>query len=219
MRVLKTSFRGNPAVGLYIYVTDEYCLAGPEVPDHDFLELERVFGVKAHRFTIAGTGLLGVFLAGNDTLLVPGITFERELKILEKLGIKYAIIETIHTALGNNILCNSKGCLVSEEYSEADRQQISAALGLEVKPFKIRDIMVVGSCAVATERGCVCHKGVQDFEKDMIEQNLKVPVITGTVNMGNPYIKAGLAANSRGMLIGDTSGGPEIVNAEEAFRE
>jgi translation initiation factor 6 len=52
----------------------------------------------------------------------------------------------------------------------------------------------------------------------MIETTLKVPVTTGTLNLGNPYVKGGLVANSHGLIVGDMSGGPEIVNAEEALR-
>lgn len=219
MHVLKTNFRGNPSVGLYIYVTDRYCLVGPEVPEEVYAELGRVFEVPVHKFTIAGTGLVGVFLAGtNDHLLVPSIISEKECTLLEKLGITYTIIDTLYTALGNNVLCNDHGCLISEEYPEEDRKHIATALSVPVKLFRIGEVMVVGSCAVATDKGCVCHKGVKEFEEEMIHQTLNVPITKGTINLGNPYIKAGLATNKHGMVVGDLSGGPEIVNAEEAFR-
>lgn len=219
LKVLKTNFRGNPTVGLYIYVTDSYCLVGPEVPESEYEELQRVFGVPVHKFTVAGTGLLGVFLAGtSDTVLIPGISFDTETNLLDKLNINYKVIDTIFTALGNNILCNDKGCLISEEFPEKDKQQIDTALGMKSKYFKIDEITVVGSCAVATNTGCVCHKAAKEFEEQMIAETLHVPVTKGTVNLGNPYIKAGMAANKNGMIVGDLSGGPEIVNAEEALR-
>ena len=35
--------------------------------------------------------------------------------------------------------------------------------------------------------------------------------------MGVPFIGSGILANSHGFVIGDASGGPEIVNADEAL--
>jgi translation initiation factor 6 len=219
MHVIKTSFRGNPNVGLYAYATDSYCLVGPEVQDSEYERLAATLEVPVHRTTIAGTGLLGVFLAGNNKqLLVPHITFQKELEFLTKHNIPYTIITTDLTALGNNILCNDNGCLVSPEYSEAERKAIEKALGVPVKPFKIGDLTIIGSCAAATNTGCLTHRATQDFEQDMINATLRVPVTTGTLNLGNPYIKGGLIANKAGFVVGDTSGGPEIVNAEEALR-
>ena len=219
LHVFKTGFRSNPNVGLYVYVTDTYCLVGPEVPDEQITKLEETFEVPVHKMSIAGTGLLGVFMAGNNTcVLVPSIILDRETKILEKLQIPYKIIQTDFTALGNNILVNDYGCLVSPDYNEKERSAISAALGMPVKEFQISDLTIIGSCAVATNKGCLVHRGAQKFEEDMIANTLQVPVTKGSVNLGNPYIKGGLAANNKGMIVGDISGGPEIVYAEEALR-
>lgn len=219
LKVWKTNFRSNPNVGLYVYVTDKYCLAGPEVPDEDYTRLAEIFGVPVHRFTMAGTGLLGAFLAGtNNMLLVPSIMVSREEKILEKLGIAFTVIKTDLTALGNNILCNDNGCLVNDEYTEVERKAIQKALGVPVKAMRVAEVPIIGSCGVATNRGCLMHRALKPFEAEMIQDTLGVPVATGSVNLGNPYIKAGLAGNKHGMIVGDLSGGPEIVNAEEALR-
>lgn len=218
MHILKTSFRGNPNVGLYVYATDSYCLVGPEVSEDDYATIQATMEVPVHRFTIAGTGLLGVFLAGNNKhLLVPGIIFHRESLLLEKLGIPYTAIPTDFTALGNNMIINDHGCLVSEEYGEKERQLIDKALGMKSKQFRIGELTIIGSCCFATNTGALLHRGAQQFELEMIEATLKVPVTKGTLNLGNPYVKGGLVANKHGMIVGDLSGGPEIVNAEQAL--
>ncbi len=219
MHVLKTSFRANPNVGLYVFVTDSVCLVGPEVAESEYAALERTFEVPVHRATIAGTGLLGVFLAGNNKhVLIPSIAAKRELALFEKLNIPHTVLETDLTALGNNILVNDYGCLVSSEYSEQERKIISAAFGMSAKPFQIGELTIVGCCCAATNTGCLAHRGIADFEAKMIRDNLKVPLTKGTLNLGNPYVKGGLAANKHGFIVGDLSGGPEIVNAEEALR-
>ncbi len=220
LKVRKTNFRGNPNIGLYLYVTDKLCLAGMEVPDEEIPKLQEIFGVPVHRVSIAGTGLLGVFLTGYENkVLVPGIIFARELAALKALGLDVYIIDTTFTALGNNILCSPKGLLVSTDYDADERAQIEEALGLPSKQLGISaEITVIGSAAVATERGCLIHKAAQDFEVEMVSSTLGVPIARGTINMGSGFVKSGIAANSFGMVVGDTSGGPEIVNAEQALR-
>jgi translation initiation factor 6 (eIF-6) len=52
----------------------------------------------------------------------------------------------------------------------------------------------------------------------MVASTLKVPTRRGTINMGSGFVKGGIAANKNGMVVGDASGGPEIVNAEQALR-
>lgn len=219
LKVLKTSFRANPNVGQLLYVTDKFCLAGMEVPESEFAALEATLGVPVKRASVAGTGLLGVFLVGtNDSLLVPGIVFERELEFFKTLGVKVTVFDTTFTALGNNIVCNDHGALASMDYTAAERAFIADALGVPVKQFGLGEITVIGSATIATNNGCLIHRSAEPFEEELASSTLKVPVTKGTVNMGSGFVKSGLVANSHGLVVGDTSGGPEIVNAEEALR-
>ena len=95
MHLLMTNINGNPNVGLYGFANNKYVLVGREVPAALAQEIGKVLNVPVHQISIAGTSLLGVFLAGNDhKLLVPSIAFDSELRVLDKLGIPYAVIET-----------------------------------------------------------------------------------------------------------------------------
>jgi translation initiation factor 6 (eIF-6) len=68
MHVLMTDINGNPNIGLYGFCNDNFCLLGNEVPEKKFKEIEDVLKVKCHRISIAGTSLIGVFVAGNNGL-------------------------------------------------------------------------------------------------------------------------------------------------------
>jgi translation initiation factor 6 (eIF-6) len=46
---------------------------------------------------------------------------------------------------------------------------------------------------------------------------LRVKLEPATINLGTPYLHAGIACNKFGFIIGDASGGPEIVHIEEAL--
>jgi len=216
--VIVVNFNSNPNVGLYGYATDKYCLLGSEVPEEYEKDIAEVLDVPIIRLNIAGTSLLGVFLSGNkNCLLVPGIAFPNELAILDKHKIKYKIIETKLTCLGNNIICNDNGCVVSSEYGEKEIKAFKDALKVEVVKAKIAELNTLGSLAVHTKKGLLCHHEILEHEAELLNKVLKVEIFTGTVNMGVPFIGSGILCNNKGFIIGDASGGPELTNADEAL--
>lgn len=216
MHVLKTNFNGNPNIGLYGYCCNEYCLLGNEVPEVKAKEMEKVLDVPVHQVTLCGTSLLGVFAAGNSRkLLVPDIAFDHELKRLEKAGVDYETVKTRLTALGNNLLCNDVGCLANPDFSAEQKKRIRQSLGVSLKPGKIAGLGTVGSLAVVNSTACAVHRDISRVEKRFVEDLLKTRCVSSTVNMGSPYISSGLLCNDNGFAIGDSSGGPEIVNIEE----
>lgn len=215
MKTFRSNFNGNPNVGLYGYCTNEYCLLGHVVSDEKVKEVEKALKVPVHRVTMCGTSLIGVFVAGNSkTLLVPEIAFDNELAKLEELGVKYTVIKANATAFGNNILCNDHGCVVSEEFTEEQRKKIKKALGVKVETCTIAGLDIVGSVAVLNGRGGLIHRDVDDAEKAKVEKILGMKCAPSTINMGSPHLRSGILCNDNGMVVGDASGGPELVEAE-----
>ncbi len=216
--ILITNFNGNPNIGLYGFANDKFCLLGKEVPQKIAHKIEKALKVPVHQVTICGTSLIGAFCAGNSKcLLLPSIVFEEELKVLDNLNINYRLIGTKLTALGNNILCNDNGALVNPDFSADTKKRIRQALGVSLKPGEIAGINTVGSLGIINKKGCLIHRDAAEFEINFIKDLLKVPVYTGTVNMANPYIGSGVLCNSKGFVVGDASGGPEIANIDEAL--
>lgn len=218
--VLIANFNGTPNVGLYGYANDKYCIIGREVPEKLHKKIEEVLNVKLITMTIAGTSLLGVFLNGNNkVLLVPSIAFPQELEILDKHKIKYKVIETKFTCLGNNMIITDKAGIISTEYGAKEIKQLSAALGFDVMQAKIAGHNTLGSMAAYNKNGLLCHYDILESEAKLLKKMLKLEINTGTVNMGSPFVGSGILCNSKGMIIGDLSGGPEIINADQALFE
>ena len=86
------------------------------------------------------------------------------------LKIKNRIIETEHTALGNNILANDFGCIASGDFTASARQKISNALCVEVEAGTIAKYKTVGSFAVANNKGCIAHLESSRLEIRKIEK-------------------------------------------------
>ncbi len=218
MHVHVTRFNGNPNVGLYGFATDTYCLIGQSVPVGESKLIKEALKVPVHRITIAGTDLVGALITGNSRmLLVPEITYPREMRALDKLGIAHTIIQARITAFGNTILCNDQGTLVSGDFSADQKKRIRQALDVALKPGTLGGLDTVGSCGVITGRGGVLHRDATPEEVKKAQDLFGVELECASVNMGNPHVRSGIIANSHGFVVGDASGGPEMNYIDAAL--
>lgn len=216
-KFLRAKFYGDPNVGLYGFATDDYCLLGLE-PDKKVLgKIESVLNIKVSSATIAGTEFIGLFSTGNKNgIVVPKIAEDYEIKKIKRLGINLEVIESKETALGNLIVCNDRGCLISNSLKRF-KKKIADSLGCEVETGAIAGLSIVGSVAVASNTGCLCHIEANEEEMKMIEELLKVKVDVGTAGYGSPFIRSGIIVNSKGIVFSELSTGPELGRFEEVF--
>jgi translation initiation factor 6 len=219
MRILKANFNGTPNVGLYGYATDSMLLLGEHLQEKLLADVTASLGdVPVHFFRIAGTSMPGVFLAGNsNTLLVPSIAFESELAQLKKLGIAHTVLKTKHTCLGNNICCNDNGAIISTDFDDTEAKQIGNALGVPVVRMDIAGLATPGALIVLNGKQGIIHRDATKKEVDEVQRVLGVTLTPATVNLGTPYLHAGILNNTHGFIVGDQSGGPEIVHIDEAL--
>jgi len=218
MHVDRLDFNGNINIGLNGYCNNEYCLVSKDISENSIELLEKVLKVPVHQISIAGTSLIGVFLAGNkNKLLVPNIAFESELKALDELKIKYEVIDTKYTALGNNVLCNDEGAIVNSEIEEKARKQIEKALQVNIITGEIASLEIVGAlCAHNSTKGLI-HRDALDKEIELVEKTLKLELDIGTLNFGSPYINSAILVNDNGFVCGTATTGTEMQNADYAF--
>lgn len=219
MHTLITSFNGISNIGLYAFANDKFILLGREVPEEHEKELKDVFKVPVHRITIAGTSMIGVFVAGNnEKILVPEIIFDEEKEELDSLGIPYETFETRLTCLGNNIVIG-KTILANPEFTDAQAKKIGEAFNLPVAKQKIGGVNAVGSMVTINydKQKALITNEVEEDELEYLEKKLGVQATPGSVNMGSPHVRSGIICNKNGFAIGKNSGGPEITNADEAL--
>lgn len=215
-RIARADFHGDPNIGLFSFATDAYVLAPDPHFKTDVLRVPRI-ETKAAR-----TNLCGIFFAGNSNgILVPWIIHERELDSLKaaakKLNLNVTKLESKHTALGNLILCNDRGAIVSPLLRQ-HLKEIKDCLGVRVVEGKIMDLDIVGSLATATNRGFLLNMHASASDLRFVKKVLSVDGDIGTVNFGSGFVKSGLVVNSRGLLIGNQSTGPEIMRITEALK-
>lgn len=205
MSVERYNYEGDTNIGFYATVTSEYAVYPYDFKRKEFFDLPNAVT------RIAGTQLVGLFTAGNSNcLLVPETVKDIEEKKLEENGINYHILETKENALGNLILVNDKGALVSERLRD-QKKEIENALEVPVTVGKIAGVKNVGVCGVANENGVLLHRAASEEEAEKAMEALDVEKVDiGTINMGSPYISSGILCNDTEFLVGEDTTGPEL---------
>lgn len=217
MHVSKLDINGNGLVGLYILPLDSVVLVGPEVPTNEYSLLEEIFNAKVLPISIAGTSLLGVFLATDgEKLLVPSIIFDHEKEILDKSQIPYLIVQTNNTCLGNNLAFTKKGLICNPAFEKSAIDSIISFLDVPVHLSDMENPVVGSLIAHNSTHGLVSHD-LTDVQITFLSKILDLKLMPGTVNMGAPQVSSGIAVNDKGFVIGSFSGGPEIMNADVAL--
>ena len=218
MHILQNALYGNPNIGIYGLCTDSFLLLPRDTPKTFLEQAKTLFQVPIHKLSITGTELLGAFLTSNGTeLLIPDILFDKETDALKKTKIPYRTFTTTHTCLGNNIVWNNHGAIISPDYSKEEVTQLKKILNVPIIQMKIAETHTVGSCITLNNTKGIIHREATDEEITKAEKILNITLERATVNLGNPHIKAGILNNTNGIMIGNTTGGPEMVHIDQSL--
>ncbi|RLE83148.1 MAG: translation initiation factor IF-6 [Thermoprotei archaeon] len=219
MSLERLSLFGVPSIGVFIFANNEVAIIPPSIPDNDEETIREILGVdKVIRTTICGTNLVGVFIAGNDSgILVPANILENELSLLKRelRDLNLAIVNDPRNALGNLILANNKVALVSPYFKKNVIKVLKDNLNVEIIKGKIAESELVGTLAIANNRGVLLSALAQEEDLRFLSTIFKLVVDVGTVNRGSPFLRAGMLANDKGALVGDETTGPEILRIQQ----
>jgi len=209
----QTNVFGEDFVGLFGLATDKFAILSKN------FKSTNVFKVPVINFNIYGTNLIGIFCAGNSNgLLLPYFVLDSEIKELKKalkgFDINISRIDEKYTAIGNLIACNDKGAIISPKIS--NKKIIEDTLNVNAMVMKIAGHEEVGSCIVSTNKGFLVHIEAQDQIKE-ISKILKVDGMTGSVNLGFPFVRSGIVANSYGYATGMRTTGIELDRIDDAL--
>ena len=216
MNIGQANFSGDPNIGLYAVATDSICLI-PNIKKWVEDILVENLQVKTLRTTIANTNVLGIFCAGNSNgLILPEFVSKKELSPIKKQS-EVMIIKGSYNAIGNLILANDNGCIISDKIKKY-KDEISDFLKVKVAVKNFGELDIVGSLAVANKKGCALSKFVDKKDLEIIETALRVKADYSTINFGSSFLRSGMLANSNGVVIGDQTTGPEMQNIIECLR-
>jgi translation initiation factor 6 len=218
MSQITLSLEGDPNIGLHGFATEKFAVVGGA--HEKKAKIAEALDVGAHDLHLLHMDLIKLFMAGNSRHLIapdflPDSDMKRAAELALKLDVELVKLDTPR-AVGNLILMNDNGALLSP-LLERHKPQLDRALGFDCRVATVAGLWIIGSAALATNKGCLAHPNVADNEAKLIEKVLQVPVDVGTVNFGAPYPGSGVIANSRGFVAGSECSGVELGRIAEAL--
>jgi translation initiation factor 6 len=155
----------------------------------------------------------------NNGILLPSIASDEEIRILRQAsGLKVERLKSKFTAIGNLISSNDNGALVSPILDSEVNQQIRDVLGVPVNSITVGGFIQTGSMVVATNIGAAIHPKATEEEIKIISESLQVQVEPATVNGGVPFLSSGIIANSKSVIVGSLTSGPELIMLSRVFK-
>ncbi len=206
---------GSPNIGVYALTTNSLTILPVEIPARQAQRVKDGLRGDIVITTVGETRLVGVLAAANSNgILLPHFASDEEIVAIQQVWKgNTARVPSKRTALGNLILANDRGALVSENLmrEKGVLKILRDVLDVEIVAGEIAGLPYVGSFATATNRGVLAHPMLKTREQQVMRDILKVPVDVGTINGGSPLVSSGVLANEHGVLIGSPTTGPEIM--------
>ena len=219
MGIYKYAFYKSPNIGIFVKCNDNFIVLplgfAPTKTNRlsQYLEVtDTIYG------SIADTRLLGpMMVMNNNGILVSSITSDEEINILkEKSQLNVERLKSKYTAIGNLIATNDHGAIVSPLCNDV-KTQIQDILGVSVISMTISGYIQTGAMIVATNKGAAAYPNASDDEIKTISDILNVNVEPVTINGGIPFLASGIIANSKSVVVGNMTSGPELIMLSRAF--
>lgn len=221
MGIYKYAFYKSPNIGIFAKCNDTVLIVPFGFAETKSDKLIEYLDIKNVIYTsIAGTRLIGpMMVINNNGILVSSITSDDELQNLRhqsKLNVER--IKSRYTAIGNLMAVNDYGAVISPFIEETNKQIIRDVLGVPSEMMTIADFIQVGSVLVATNSGAVIHPNASDKEIEYASDVLKVDIEPATINGGIPFLSSGIIANSKSVVVGSITSGPELIILSRIFK-
>ena len=217
--MLRAALSGSSYVGVFARATDDCLLVRPDIEESLREDFEDELEVPAVPTTIAGSSTVGALAVGNENgLLVSQRVTDRERdRIEEATDLPVVELSGRINAAGNVVLANDTGAYVHPDLPRKAIRAVEDALDVPVERGMLADVRTVGTAAVVTNNGVLCHPKTTDEELDALEDVFGVYADIGTVNYGGPLVGSGLIANSYGYVVGESTTGPELGRIDDAL--
>jgi translation initiation factor 6 len=209
----------SPNIGIFVRANDKVMILPHGFADTKSDRLGEYLQVEQVHASVAGTRLLGPMAAmNNNGILLPAIAEEEEVQSLRQLThLNVEKLSSKYTAVGNLVATNDRGAIVSTMLRESDHQ-IRDVLGVTPEYMDVGGFVQTGAMVVATNAGAGVHPKASEDEIRVISDALHVPAEPLTVNGGVPFLSSGIVANSKNVVVGSLTSGPELIMLSRIFQ-
>ena len=210
----------SPNIGIFVKANDSIVLVPYGFAETKTAKLAEYLQVKELYTSVAGTRLLGpMTVMNNNGILLPSIASDEELKMLKQASkLNVERLNSKFTAIGNLIATNDNGAIVSPLFQGEIDQQVQDVLGVPVQTMTIGGFVQSGSMIIATNVGAGVHPNATEEEIKTVSEALQVPAEPATVNGGMPFLSSGVITNSKAVIVGTLTTGPELIMLSRIFK-
>jgi translation initiation factor 6 len=211
------TFAGDPNIGVFTRVVGNIAIIPPESPEEFRMAVRQALNVELIETTVQGSSIIGSLVAGNSRgIVVSGLATEEELALISEHRDVLLLKDTMNAA-GNVIMANDTFAAVHPDMPTDVVHAISEFLGVEVISLVLGGVKTVGMAGVATNKGIIVHPRATEQQIARLEEVAKIPVGTGSINMGSGLVGSGLIINEHGYLAGSATSGFELGRIEDIF--
>ena len=220
MGIFRYDLYKSPNVGIFAKSNDKLVLLPHGYAETKLKKITEILESEPLFVSIAGNRIIGPMVVLNNTgMILPSTASDDEFIYLKRItGLNVAKLDSKYTAVGNLISTNDKGAIVSPLFKNELDKQISDVLGVEAHTMSVADFNQTGSVIVTTNTGAAVHPQATEEEVEIISSVLKVEVEPLTINGGIPYLSSGIVWNSKSLIVGSLTTGPELIMLSRAFK-
>jgi translation initiation factor 6 len=214
----KTHYYGNPFIGIFAKANDSFAFVPKGCSPGFLAAIREHLGVETIETMINGSNLIGIYMAvSKDFVFLPEIAGKEELEEIRQSGLEVIVTGERHNAWGNNLSINSRGGVINKDISPNVIKYLEDITGAEIVPMEIENYNTMGSVVLATEKGFAVKNNATEEEIKNIESILRVKGGIATANMGNVFISACALANSKGLVVGESTTGIELARLQDSL--
>ncbi|HJS69002.1 MAG TPA: translation initiation factor IF-6 [Nitrososphaera sp.] len=220
MAIYRYTAYKTPNIGIFAKANDSTLLVPFGFAETKTQKLAEYLQAKEVYTSVGGTRLLGpMTVMNNNGILLPSIASDEEVQLLRQAsGLNVEKVESRFTAIGNLISTNDNGAIASPLFDGEVDQQIQDVLGVPVHSMTIGSFVQTGSMIVATNGGAGVHPKASEEEVKTISEVLQVPAEPVTVNGGVPFLSSGIISNTKAVVVGSLTSGPELIMLSRIFK-
>ena len=91
-------------------------------------------------------------------------------------------------------------------------------LGVPAYAVSVAGLVQTGSTVVATNTGAGVHPNATEDEIKAVPEALHVPAEPLTVNGDIPFLSSGIVSNTKSVVVGSLTSGPELIMLSRIFQ-
>ncbi len=215
--IQKARVMGSDFLGVYLRTLEDITFIPRRLEEDAEKVIQECLQTQTYRVLESDTQLIGTMMLGNNHGIIvnEGVDPAEIKKVAGDRNV--IVLRDKLNAVGNDIVANERAAIVHKGFTKTSVKKVSDGLDVEVIKETIGGIRTVGSVSIVTAKGMLVTPTVTEEELKSLADFFKVQVKPGTANYGSIFVGSSMIANSKGVVVGDTTTPIEIGRVDDVL--